>query len=294
MATTALNSLIIAASRKLHDARTDASSVGDTGRVYSSAMLTDYANRSVRDFLRDSLKMLGPKVFAETFPEYVKTSAALTLSSGSVAKPTDALFILGLMKSDLSLNFEPVKAEELASVLTGGAGLLNASATQPLFYDEGLYIKTLGVTTGDVYARYIRTHPDLTPITGVSGNGKFYTTTANMTYAAAIKELSFSVALSGLFTSADAGKPIMFRTAAVCYSGHIVNVTIVGADTGTVLYLAGDGLPAVDLTTIADLIVTDVGPIDSDLKLNQLWLGDIIDRMVAMGEGDAVRIIQQK
>ena len=293
MATSNLNSLILATARKLKDARTNPSSVGDTGRVYSSAVLTDYANRAVRDFLRDALKSLGPKLFAETFPEYIKTSSTLTLAAGSVAKPTDALFVIGLMKSDLTLNFEPVKAEELASVLTGAAGLLNASATQPLFYDEAGNIKTLGVTTGDVIARYIRVHPDLTVITTAVGNGTIYTTAANITWTAATKLLTIDD--DPFFSGDQTNRLIMFRTATIVYVGRIQSQTV-DLSANTLVTIDGDGLPAGNISApnIIEMVVSGLWPDGSDLKLNAIWYGEIVERMTAMAEADAVRILQQK
>jgi hypothetical protein len=258
--------------------------------------LTDCANRAVRDFLRDALKSLGPKVFAETFPEYIKTSSTLTLTAGSVAKPTDALFILGLMKSDLSLNFEPVKAEELASVLTGGAGLLNASATQPLFYDEAGFIKTLGVTTGDVIARYIRTHADLTVITTAAGDSMIYTTAANITWTAATRLLTITTD-SDLSLTGDEGKPVMFRTASAVYLSRLASTSLLTTPNRTLLVLDADGYISQDdigAPSVIEVVMCGAWPDGSDLKLNAMWYGEIIERMTAMAEADAVRILQQK
>jgi len=295
MATTKLNSVIVAVARKLQDERTDASASSDTGTVYHSVLLTEYANRAVRDLLREKFLALGKEGFAGLLPEYIVESAALTLDAGSVAKPVGAWFVLDLYKSDKTIKFEPLEPDEVGSVLTSEAGLDNATASRPKFYEEGSNIKTLGLTSGNVIARYIKAHQDLTVITGASGDGKSSSDTA--AYTATTKTWDADI-YNTFAVAADAGKPMMFRTASVVYFGTIVSVTNVAPDEGDPLghcyiVLEGDGLPSGNVASIVESMIADMGPLDSDLKLNENWLGEIIDRMVAMGEADAERLTRQ-
>jgi len=291
MATTKKNSLILAAARKIKDERTSAGTSSDTGAKYSSALWSEYADRAVRDFLTDQLVTLGKEEFARKFPEYIKTSTTLTLSSGSVAKPSDCWFVIDLSKSDLSLKFEPLEPDEVGSVLVGEAGLDNATASRPKFYEEGANIKTLGLTSGDVIARYIRTQPDITVLTATAGNGTIYATAANLTWTAATQLLTIDAV--SILDSDDLNRLIMFRTATVVYVGRISAVSEAGGD--TLVTIAGDGLPAGNISpsNIIEFVVSDLWPEDTDLKLNDNWFGQIIDRMVAMAEADAVRLMQQ-
>jgi hypothetical protein len=292
MATVVLDSLILAAARKLKDQRTSAGPGDDTGHVYNSALLTEYANRAVRDFLKDAYKTLGRDGFPELFPEYIKQSGTLTLSSGAVAKPADAFFIVDLVVSDLSLKFDPLPQSKVPQVQVGDAGLDNASATHPKFWEEAGYIKTLGVTTGNVIARYIKKHSDLVVVTDAVGNGIIYTTAANLTWTAATKLLTIA-STTGLLDSGDLNKLILFRTSTVVYVGRISAVSEAGGS--TLVTLTGDGLPAGNISpsNIVEFVISDLWPDDSDLVLNQNWHGEILDRMVGMGEQDAERLLKQ-
>lgn len=302
VATSNFNSIILASARKLKDERTYPTSAGDTGKVFTAAVLAEYTNRAVRDFLTAQFIKLtealgqaaAKEEFARRFPEYIATSGSLTLSSGSVAKPTDCWFVLDLSKSDLSLKFEPLEPDEIGSVLVSDAGLDNASATHPKFYEQGTTIKTLGVTSGDVIARYIRFQTDITSVTGTAGNGHIFTDAAYVTWTAATRLLSFNIAGSPSgYTASDIGKVVSFRTATVAYVG-IIEAVNSSADPITVT-LRGDGIPSGNIAApdIIDIICADVGPVDSDLKLNANWYGEIIERVVAMGEADQARLIQQ-
>ena len=291
MATTKKNSIILVAARRLKDARTSAGSSSDTGAVYTSAILSDYCDRAVREFLKEKLLTLGKEEFARQFPEYIKTSTTLTLAAGSVAKPSDCWFVLDLHKTDLSVKFEPLEPDEVGSVLTSDAGLDNASATHPKFYEEGSNIKTLGVTTGDVYARYIRTQPDITILTAAAGNGTIYTTSANLIWTAATNLLT--IAAISILDSDDINRLIMFRTATIVYVGRITAVSETGGTT-TLVTITGDGLPAGNLTApnIVEFVVSDLWPEDTDLDLNDNHFGEIIDQMVQFAEEDAIRIVR--
>jgi hypothetical protein len=292
--TTYLNNLILATARKLKDERTSAASSDDTGHVYSSALLTEYANRAVRNYLAAELNSLGIKAFARKYPEYVKQSSALSLSSGSVAKPADALFVFDLVLSDLSLRFDPISQENVAQALAGEAGLGAPSATHPGFYEESGNIKTLGVTSGTVLARYISVHPDLAVITTATSVGIIYTTAANLTWTAATKLLTVDGELHLFDTIDPTNQIIQFWKSGVVYTGRVSSYHItIGGDAE--VYVQGEALPASDITpsSLLGLAISGHGPEADDLKLNEHWHGEILERMVQMGQADAERLTQQ-
>jgi hypothetical protein len=291
MATTNLNTLIRAAARKLKDERTSPASSDDTGHVYSSALLTEYANRAVRDFLRDSFKALGKDRFAELFPEYIKQSGVLTLASGLAAKPSDAFLVIDLFVSDLSLKFDPLGESKVAQVQVSDAGLDNASATHPKFWDEDGSIKTLGVTSGSVIARYISIHPDLSVITTATSAGTVYTTAANLSYTAATKLLIIDGELHIFDTNIPTNQVIQLWTSTTVYTGRVSSYHItIGGDAE--VYLDGENLPASDIvpSNLLGIAISGSGPNPNDIKLKEYWHGEILERMVQMGEADAVRI----
>lgn len=286
MATTKFNANIIEAARRLKSARTSAGPSEDSTKKYSSALLTQYENRAVRDLLKELYEALGDKGFGDVVPEYIATSPALTLASGIVAKPADAWHITDLLKSDRTVKFHKIPSLEVENVRSGQDGLIVPSATRPVFWEEGPNIYTLGLTTGDVIARYVKTHQDITVITDAAGNGTIYTTAANLTWTAATKTVA--IAAISIFSSADVNKLLIFRTSSIVYIGTIQSVTEVGGTT-TNLVLSGDGLPAGNIAApnIIELVMSDVGPGATDLKLADNHFGNIIDRMVAFGLADA-------
>lgn len=283
MATTKLNSLIVEAARRLKDQRSTAASSDDTGKVYNSAVLTGYANRAVRELLRELFEQYGEK-FGDLVPEYMRTSSALTLAAGVTAQPADAWFVLNLVKSDRTVKFHKVPSNIVEDVRSGEHGTIVPSLTRPVFWQEGGSIYTLGVTTGDVIGRYVRVHPDLSVITTAVGNGVIYATAGNLTWTAATKTLTVSGG-AGTLTSADVNKVLMFRTATVVYLGRIQGVS---GDMDVVLY--GDALPTGNIlpSNIIEFVVSDRDPDSNDLALGNIWFPIVLDKMVRMGREDAL------
>lgn len=280
MATTRFNSLILESARRLKDERTDPSSGGDTGRKYNSALLTQYANRAIRDFLVETYKQIGEDLFVGLFPELVRESGALSLTSGVVAKPTDAWFVFDLIKSDDTVRFEKIPQEKIFSIRAGKAGLYNASATHPKFFEEEGNIKTLGVTTGDVKARYIKTHQDIAVNINTTPGGN-YLSSGTPTYTAATKTLAGGT-MAAVYAATDEGKFITFKSS----DNDIWIAKIKTFVSTTWVILEGDGLPAADKSVTQVHIPPFTNGTD-DLILNQNWYGEIIARMVAMGLQDA-------
>lgn len=164
MATTKLNAIILAAARLLKTPRTDPTA---DVNPYTSALLTEYANRAIRDLLLDNFIKLGIDAFSEAFPEYMKTTgAALVLTSGKTSKPTDAFQVVNLYNT---VNFLRLEQKDVVEVKLGVHPIIIPSAVMPVFYQEGEDIYTLGLTTGSVYARYIEVPADATPVTGTGG-----------------------------------------------------------------------------------------------------------------------------
>jgi len=219
----------------------------------------------------------------------VKVSGALTLSSGVVAKPADAWFILDVYTEAGTYRFDELNARKRGQVIVADGGLDNASATHPKFFDEAGNINTLGITSGNIKARYVRLQPDLTVSVVAAGNGTIYATAANLTWAAATKLLTVTGA-NTLFSISPVNKIIMFRTSSVVYIGRIASYDQSASD--CVLTLTSDGLPAgnINPSSIIELVVSDLWPDDADLVLDVMWHGDVIEKMTAMGEQDAVRI----
>lgn len=279
MATPILNGLILKAARMMQEPRTSAAASDDTGKVYKSARWTDYANSSLRDLLKEKVKELGVDSFMTSFPEYVKTSGVLTLVAGEVAKPSDAMIIVDVLKSDLTVKFERVNAEEVASVQSGEHGLYAPTASRPVFWEENGFIHTLGQTTGDIVAKYIVSPPDAAVITTAAGVGK--KNTANGQYTAATALLAATMNVS--FASGDENRPVMFwdNAAGKVYAGTISSVK--DADE---VYLTGDGLPPANIAAGNVTIVLMAELTGSDIALNPVWHGELLQRMVAYAMAD--------
>lgn len=196
MATTKLNNLIIAVSRRVGDARTDASSAGDSGRRITSALWVEYVNQALKDLLMEKFEALGVDGFADAFPEFVKTSSALTLTGGSVAKPADAWVFVELLKSDGSIRFERVESSRVLQVKYGHDPLQVPSATEPAFYEEAGNVVALpsSVGTWTVVGRYVVTPEDLVVVTGAGGtdlslNARWWGELKDRVAALAVKDM---------------------------------------------------------------------------------------------------------
>src|SRR5258708_8618455 len=93
-ATPKFNALIIEASHKLHDPRTDASPAGDPDiDMYSSVLLQSYENRAIRDLIRDELKAGDANRILSEIPEYVKTTDELDVANAAVLRPDDCWLV---------------------------------------------------------------------------------------------------------------------------------------------------------------------------------------------------------
>lgn len=279
MATTRFNANILVGARRLKAPRTLAT---NDVLPYTSAILADYQNRAVLDILRQTLQAAGARETALLFPEYVKPSGVLTLVANAVAKPTDALAIVELMKSDGTVYFSKLKQDEVQAVITGADGLIVPSAVNPVFWEEAGSIKTLpiAVAAWDVIARYVQTPEDLAAIVGTASVGKWSTSTGSWT--AATRRLVLA-AQSTNFAATDVGKKIMFRSASATYEGIISAYVAVGT-----VELIGEGLPTGDIASpgVIHALMTDVGT-TADLKINRIWDQVIVDKMVEMGLQDA-------
>lgn len=277
MATTKFNAIILAAARRLKTPRAAATTDVEP---YTSAILTEYANRAVRDMLTEHLKGMGEARFAEFFPEYVKESGALALSTGVTAKPSDALLVLDVVNDTKTLKFYKLAQPSVQSVRAGIDKLIVPSATRPVFFEENALIQTLGVTTGNIIARYIQTHQDISPIITAAGNGNFNTAAGSWTASSR----TLAATMNAAFVAGDMNKRIMFRSATVVYAGWIERQVTAGS-----VVVRGDGLPTANITAgnVIDVMVSDLDPDASDLKLNAAWHGAIIDRMVALAMADA-------
>ncbi len=286
MATTRFNSIIVAAARSLQAERTTAGPSGDSAaNGFTSAVLSDYANRAVRDFIRDTFAQLKEN-FGNLIPEYVKR-ATLTLVAGVAALPSSAWLVLDVQTSDHATKFTKLESKEVDDVMAGQDGMMDPSASQPVFWQEGLNLYTLGVTTGNVIVRYIMKHEDITVVTASTGNGTIYTTAANLTWTAATKILTVAGQLHMFGGADETNKIIIFRTAAIVYIGRIVSYRItIGSDCE--ITLSGDGLPGGDIAApnIIEFVVSDFSPDVNDILLNDQHFGDIITRMLAMAHVD--------
>jgi hypothetical protein len=281
MATTILNSLIIQASRMIQEYRTDAGTGGDSNKRFKSSNWTDYTNRALRDLLRDKLAQLGSKQFAEQFAEYIKTSGVLTVVSGSVSKPSDALWVLEVAKSDLSIWYDRVPEEEVMSVKTGRNMMIVPTSTKPVFWEENGSINTLGLTAGNIVARYIEAPSALAVITSAAGNGK--KNTANGQYTAATKLLQATMSTG--FAAGDENRVVMFYDNA---AGKVYYGTIASVKDADEVYLSGDGLPAANIAAGSVTIVLMEQLQDADVKLKSIWHGELLERIVKYALADTI------
>ena len=278
MATTKLNTVILATARRLKAPRTLAT---DDAGSYTSLLLTEYVNRSIKDLLLDKYIQFGDKAFRELFPEYVKTSGSLTLTSGVTAKPSDCFVVTDLVDSTGLISFKKLSQDEVDDVRRSQNKIIVPSSTRPVFYEEAGNIYTLGITSGTVIARYIQSPSDLTPITTSATNGNWYTG-SDGAWTASTRLLAGT--MNSSFASTDINKKILFRTATIVYSGTIESFV-----STTSVIVRGDGLPTGNIVagSVVAIMVSDVEIDSSDLKINLYWLAEIIDRAVAYGLKDA-------
>ena len=287
MATSLFNGLIITASQRLKDARTDPTVNGDIGRRYSSSLLQKYANQAVRDLLLAQLNASSDK-FSADFSDYVKPGNQLALTQtttggvtyGIVPTPAEAFLVISL-QTTAGVKFRHLKATEIQDVKLGVDGLIVPSATNPVFWEENGSIWTLGVVTGNVIPRYVRTHQDITVSTSAAGAGK--KNSGNGSYAAASQTLT--IAMTGNFVQGtDENDRIMFwdNAASKVYYARIGSIPSTGACT-----LLGDGLPTVDIAagniTICMMATNDI----TDLILDQSWFEQVLDGMLKYAMIDA-------
>lgn len=283
MATTKLNKVILAAARRLKDGRVYAT---DAGKRFSSAVLTGYANDAVRQFVLDMYNTLGEEErFEEMFPELVKTSGVLVLAGGAVAMPSDALYMTDLSTENYAVRFTKLSQDLVDMVRAGRDKLIVPIASKPVFWQEGNSIKTLGVTSGNVIGRYIIMPTDVSPIVGVAGAGNKNTATGS--YVAATRTLTVTMT-SALSAVNDVNKIVVLYSTGTTsvYVGRISSVTTVGP-ANAVMVLDGDGLPQVNLTAnVSVVLIVDYEAFQSDIVLKEIWLPQIVDRMVALGGKD--------
>ena len=277
MSTTHANTIITNVARKLKDLRATAGADSDTGRRYSSALLTTYLNRAVRDLIRD-IYQADRANFASILPEYVGTTGAI-INPYYVVKSPDQWHFLEVASSDGLTSFSPLLADVM-KVIGGQDRLIKPSAARPVFWEESgrLYVYPSPRT---IVGRYVKAHQDITVNTAATDAGNWSASTGG--YTAATKTLVATMATA--FASTDVNKRIFFRSATNVYAGIID--TVVNATTVT---LRGDGLPAADVASpgVIVAIVSSLSADPNDLQLNTEWDGELEDRMFRLALTDSV------
>jgi hypothetical protein len=290
MATVKFNTILIDVAQRLKSPRayaTDNVDVNGNTSTYSSSMLAKHINRAIRDLLLDKYNTLGEIGFAEMFPEYIKTSGALTLAAGLAAKPVDAFIVTGLRLSDDTVKFDRIKPVMVEDIKTSREKQIIPSATRPVFWDEHGSINTLGLLSGSVIMRYIITHEDIVPVSSVATTGKWNTSNDGaFTFATRL----LAGTMSTVFSALDVNKRVMFRTSANTYAGRIESY--VSASSVVVI---GDNLPSGNIVAgnVLQIIVSDVEPDSSDLKINNNFFAEIINRAVQYALADAKNGVMQ-
>jgi len=290
VATTKFNKLIREVARRLQEPQSAHADylAGTAYDRYSVALVAGYLNDAIREEIEALFMQYGER-FPDLVPEMTKFSGALPLNAGSLLKPSDFLFPLGMVKSDNTIIFRKIKGINISAALAGIDPDLQGSATEPVFYDEGTYLRTLGVTGGNVVLRYVIKHLDIVVSEAAAGNGKWLT--ANGAYTSATKRLTgaFNVAKS----TADAGKDVMFRTTVKVYHNRILSTD---PDAFSYYVLDGTDLPVADIASgdIIQCLVSDLAPQSTDLQLSENHFGRIIERAVQKGIVDARRGLIQE
>jgi hypothetical protein len=210
----------------------------------------------------------------------VKTSGALALVAGSVAKPTDCLYVMNV--NNTTYGFPRISQKSVEGVVTGINRVIVPSATKPFFYEEGGNIKTLGVTAGNITARYIVVHQDMAPSLSSAGSGKYGTGITTAIYTLATRTLS-AATMSAAFAAIDVSKRITFIGEVQVYWGRIASYV-----SATSVILSGDGLPPwnIGMGDIHAILVVDNDNDTADLKLNEYWHPEIVQRCVQMALAD--------
>lgn len=151
---------ILTAARRLHDERTAAESTGDSEKRYTSDLLRQYENMSIRDIVRENYLQFGPKL-RMVMPEMVLESTDITLTSGNGTLPLDCWIVLEAAKSDYSLYYTKID-QDVLKVRAVRDPLLAFSASKPAFYQIGLSMQVLPTTvTGPARAFYVKTPVDV-------------------------------------------------------------------------------------------------------------------------------------
>lgn len=290
MATTNFNNIVLAVARRVKSSRTDPTSSGDSSsNRYTSALLAEYVNRSIRRFLIEQFQKYGEKAFMEVFPDYVITAPnAISVTAGVGAKPSDCFTIVDLFQQTTLLKFFRLDQKDVRDIVSGLDKSIVPSSTAPAFYEEGSNFYTLGVTSGSVFPRYIKTHQDITPTTGVAGNGNYCTDLTLTAFTVATRVIS-AATMHVSFASTDVGKKLILfdSTAGVVYDGVIDarlandSVSITGADIPTGNIAAGH---------IGAVLVIDKDI--NDLTLNKYWHPQIVDMAVTEALADAKANVQ--
>lgn len=276
MATVKFNRVVTDAARVLKSARVLAT---DDVEPYSSALLQGYANRAIRDFIRDKFIETG-EMFGELLPEYVKKSGGITLAGGLAVMPNDVMYALDLWSS--SNKYAKISKEDVADIESGNNKLLVPSATRAYWWVEDGMIRTLGKLSDTVFLRYYATHVDISAVTTVGTAGNWNSDNGNWT---ALSRL-LTVSMNSNFVAGDVGKVVAFRSAVGTFGGRIVR-----RDANNIVCVAGDGLPTVDITGgVLQVIVLDIEPDGADMKLSAVWHGEIVKRVVDMALRDTKEV----
>lgn len=163
---TRFNQNILDAARRLKEARTDATSSGDTEMRYSSALLTTYQNRAILDVVKSVFEKVGRLGFSTVMPEMVKGNLTASLTSpigggaGVFSMPVDAWTFLEVFDLTGSKIVKRIDAD-VVKVINSLDPLLVPSATQPIYYETMGTLVTYPALTS-VVGRYIFVHPTMT------------------------------------------------------------------------------------------------------------------------------------
>jgi len=290
MPTTRFNGLVIDVARRLQEPKVeDAGYLTGTFSRYSAALISSYVNNAIREIVRDVLKTSG-KAFPEIMPEMIKNTAPLALTNGALSRPSDFLYGLSMVSDAGNILFRYIPGRSIGEAISGIDPAIVGTADEPIFYEEGDFLRTKGITSGSVVLRYVRLHEDIVISVAAAGNGKLYTG-ADSVYTAATKTLQ------GTFTPAlavgDERKHIMFYDN---IAGKVHHARITSYVDATHVTLEGDDLPVADIAQgdITIILISDLSPDTSDIVLKPDWNFAIIERAVSHGIADARRLVLQQ
>lgn len=282
MASTRFNNNILVAARRLQQNRSVAGPGGDTGNRYTSARLSDYQNRAIRDLIKAKYDA-APEVFPLRYPQMMKTSDPFTINALTrIAIPSDVWLVTELWLG--SLKFKKVPDHRIGDVLSGVDRLIVPSVNEPAFFTENGYMYFLPDTglTGEVKYRFVKEHADIAVNTAASGVGN--KNTANGAFTVATKQLT--AAMSIAFADSDVGKKIIFAT--VNGIGTLTGVyesLIFAKVSATEVTIGGDYLPTAN-EIVSTVLVSDYTPELSDIQISKYDDGAIIDLMVGLATTD--------